>query len=185
MSVKENSDSESTFVRLFDEEWKPAVDELPTAITTAGFLLLGSCIFMSISESAVEMVQNILYTQIHIWQIMSTQLICHWPKISMGELLHHTLNEYACGDEGSGIFRGIQREHVRNSRTQLNILSTVYVTQTKIHQSNNAFQHTHNPVDEEGTLSIVSPEALRLDVETSTFFDICCSVTHGFTRDML
>ena len=153
MSVKENSDSESTFVRLFDEEWKPAVDELPTAITTAGFLLPGSCIFTSISESTVEMVQNILYAQIHIWQIMSTQPICHWPKISMGELLHHTLNE--CSDEGSGIFRGIQRESVRNSRTQLNILSTVYLTQTKIHQSNNAFQHTHNSIDEESTQKLI------------------------------
>ena len=39
MSVKENSDSESTFVRLFDEEWQPAADELPTAITTAGLPL--------------------------------------------------------------------------------------------------------------------------------------------------
>ena len=39
MSVKENSDSEGTFVRLFDEEWQPAVDELPTAITPAGFPL--------------------------------------------------------------------------------------------------------------------------------------------------
>ena len=31
------------------------------------------------------------------------------------------------------------------------ILSTMYVKQNKLHQSNNAFQHTHNPVDEEGT----------------------------------
>ena len=84
---------------------------------------------------------------------MSTHLICHRPKISMGELLHHTLNE--CGNEGSGIFRGIQREPVRNSRTLLNILSTVYVTQTKSHQSNNAFQHTHNPADEEGTQKLI------------------------------
>ena len=67
------------------------------------------------SESTVEMVQNILYAQIHIWQIMSTHLICHLPKISMGELLHHTLN--VCGNEES-----VQREPVRNSRTQLNIL---------------------------------------------------------------
>ena len=119
-----------------------------------GFLLPGSCIFMSRSESTVEMVQNILYAQICIWQIMSTHLICHRSKISMGELLHHTLNQ--CGDEGSGIFRGTQRERVRNSRTQLNILSTVYyVTQTKIHQSNNAFQHTHNPADEEGTQKLI------------------------------
>ena len=33
----------------------------------------------------------------------------------MGELLHHTLNEG--GDVGSGVFRGTQREPVRNSRT--------------------------------------------------------------------
>ena len=39
MSVKENSDSESAFVRLFDEEWQPAVDELATAIITAGLPL--------------------------------------------------------------------------------------------------------------------------------------------------
>ena len=90
------------------------------------FLEGGDFIFTSRSESTVEMVQNILYDQIHIWQIMSTHLICHRPKISMGELLYHTLNE--CGNEGSGIFRGIQREPVRNSRTQLNILSTICYT---------------------------------------------------------
>ena len=39
MSVKENSDSESTFVMLFDEEWQPAADELSTAITPAGLPL--------------------------------------------------------------------------------------------------------------------------------------------------
>ena len=37
----------------------------------------------------------------------------------------------------------------------MNILSTVYVTHTKIHQSYNAFQHTHNPVDEEGTQKLI------------------------------
>ena len=42
-----------------------------------------------------------------------------------------------------------------------------------------------NPYVEKCTLSIVSPETLRLDVETCSFFDICCSVTNGFTRDML
>ena len=131
-----------------------------------GFLLPGSCIFTSRSESTVEMVQKILYTQIHIWKIMSTHLIWHQPRISIGELLHHTLNE--CGDEGSEVFRGTQREPVRNLGhvhiwtvsikyyiSQLNILSTVYVTQTKILQSNNAFQHTHNPVDEEGTQKLI------------------------------
>ena len=39
MSIKENSDSESTFVMLFDEEWKPAAHELSTAITPAGLPL--------------------------------------------------------------------------------------------------------------------------------------------------
>ena len=39
MSVKENSDSESTFVMLFDEEWQPAAHELSTAITPAGLPL--------------------------------------------------------------------------------------------------------------------------------------------------
>ena len=31
----------------------------------------------------------------------------------------------------------------------------MYVTQNKLHQSNNAFQHTHNPVDEEGTKKLI------------------------------
>ena len=39
MSVKKNSDSESTFVMLFDEEWQPAAHELPTASTPAGLPL--------------------------------------------------------------------------------------------------------------------------------------------------
>ena len=30
-------------------------------------------------------------------------------------------------------------------------MSYFTTTQNKLHQSNNAFQHTHNPVDEEGT----------------------------------
>ena len=30
----------------------------------------------------------------------------------------------------------------------------MYVTQNKLHQSNNAFQHTRNPVDEEGTKKV-------------------------------
>ena len=53
-------------------------------------------------------------------------------------------------------YSGAHKENpVRKSRTQLNILSTVYVTQTKIHQSNNALQHTHNPADEEGTQKLI------------------------------
>ena len=39
MSVKENSDSESMFVMLFDKEWQSAADDLPTAITPAGLPL--------------------------------------------------------------------------------------------------------------------------------------------------
>ena len=39
--------------------------------------------------------------------------------------------------------------------SQLNILSTMYVTQNKLHQSNNAFQHTHNHVDEEDTQKLI------------------------------
>ena len=39
MSVKKTSDSESTFVMLFDEEWQPAAHELSTAITPAGLPL--------------------------------------------------------------------------------------------------------------------------------------------------
>ena len=39
--------------------------------------------------------------------------------------------------------------------SQLNILSTIIVTQNKLHQSNNALQHTHNPVDEEGTQNLI------------------------------
>ena len=35
------------------------------------------------------------------------------------------------------------------------ILSTMYVTQNKLHQSNKAFKHTHNPVDEEGTQMLI------------------------------
>ena len=35
MSLKEYSDSASMFVMLFDEEWQPAANELPTAITPA------------------------------------------------------------------------------------------------------------------------------------------------------
>ena len=31
----------------------------------------------------------------------------------------------------------------------------MYVKQNKLHQSNNAFQHTHNPVDEEGTQKLI------------------------------
>ena len=31
----------------------------------------------------------------------------------------------------------------------------MYVTQSKLHQSNNAFQRTHNPVDEEGTQKLI------------------------------
>ena len=115
VSIKENSDSESTFVMLFGNQQRMSFRQL---LLQLGFLLPGSCIFISRSESTVEMVQNILYAQIRIWQIMSTHLICHLPKISMGELLHHTRNE--CGNEES-----VQREPVRNSRTQLNILSTV------------------------------------------------------------
>ena len=42
-----------------------------------------------------------------------------------------------------------------------------------------------NPYIEKCTLSIVSPEALCLDVEACSFFDICCSVAHGFARDLL
>ena len=90
----------------------------------------------------------------------------------MGQLLHHahSINEYIrrCGKYR--VFRGTQREPVRNSRTctyldsieyyisQLNILSNNnynYVTQIKLHQSNNALQHTHNPVDEEDTKKLI------------------------------
>ena len=39
MSIKENSDSESTFVMLFDEEWQQAAHELSTAIAPAGLPL--------------------------------------------------------------------------------------------------------------------------------------------------
>ena len=35
MSLKEYSDSESTFVILFDEDWQPAMHELLTVITPA------------------------------------------------------------------------------------------------------------------------------------------------------
>ena len=116
MSIKENSDSESTFVVLFDEEWQPAVHELSTAITPDGLPLARQLyLFEQIREYCRD------GAQIHIWQIMSTHWICHLPKISMGELLHHTLNE--CGNEES-----VQREPVWNSRTQLNILSTVCYT---------------------------------------------------------
>ena len=31
----------------------------------------------------------------------------------------------------------------------------MYVTQNKLHQTNNAFQHTHNLVDEEGTQKLI------------------------------
>ena len=39
VSLKEYSDSASTFVMLFDEECQPAADELRTAITPAGLPL--------------------------------------------------------------------------------------------------------------------------------------------------
>ena len=39
VSLKEYSDSASTFVMLFDEEWQPAANELRTAITPARFPL--------------------------------------------------------------------------------------------------------------------------------------------------
>ena len=35
------------------------------------------------------------------------------------------------------------------------IVSYFTTTQNKLHQSNNAFQHTHNPVDEEGTQKLI------------------------------
>ena len=34
-------------------------------------------------------------------------------------------------------------------------MSYFTTTQNKLHQSNNAFQHTHNPVDEEGTQKLI------------------------------
>ena len=109
----------------------------------------------------------------------------------MGELLHHTLKE--CGDEGSVVFRGTQREPVRNLGhvhiwtvsikyyiSQLNILSTVYVTQTKIHQSNNAFQHTHNPVDEEGTQKLIKVHNAQTQGQLNTMLVVIQKTAHSY-----
>ena len=122
MSVKENSDYESTFVMLFDEEWQPAAHELSTAITPAGLPLARQLyLYKQIREYCRDGTEYLVCPNPHLANHVHSP-DCHRPKISMGELLHHTRNE--CGNEESGIFRGIQRDRVRNSRTQLNILST-------------------------------------------------------------
>ena len=52
---------------------------------------------------------------------------------------------------------------IKNYISQLNILSTMYVTQNKLHQSNNAFRHTHNPVDEEGIQKLIKVQNVHKD----------------------
>ena len=100
VSVKEYSDSKSMVVMLFDEEWQPAAHELPAAITPAEFPLARQLyLYEQIREYRRDGTEY-LYAQIHIWQIMSTHLILHQPRISMVKLLHHTMHhtQNECGD---------------------------------------------------------------------------------------
>ena len=67
MSVKENSDFESTFVVLFDEEWQPAADELSTPITPAGLPLAGQLyLYEQIREYCRDGTEYLVCPNLHL-----------------------------------------------------------------------------------------------------------------------
>ena len=45
----------------------------------------------------------------------------------------------------------------------------MYVKQNKLHQSNNAFQHTHNPIDEEGTQKFIKVIKVHMHTRTTQY----------------
>ena len=115
MSVKENSDSEGTFVMLFDEEWEPTAHELPTAITPAGLPLARQLyLYQQIREYCRDGTEDLVYSNAHLANHVHSPDLASAEDINGRVVAPHT-NE--CGDEGSGVFRGTQREPVRNSTT--------------------------------------------------------------------
>ena len=99
VSVNENSDSESTFVMLFDEEWQPAAHALPTVITPAGFPLARQLyIYEQIREYYRDGTKDHVFPNLHLANHVHSPDLASAEdingQISMGELLHYTLNEY-------------------------------------------------------------------------------------------